>query len=210
MKRYIPELTRKEISENHAVLLERALRYKEIGLDHFASRGLIIEKTGDPRGKILEIGTGRGITALALARGGYSFLTIDNDAEMLRTAAMNLAFEGLLDKAEFYLMDASRLSFEAKSFQTVYMIDALHHMEDVGEIFPGIDRVLSPGGKFVVADLNGKGRQMIDDMHSSEGRAHPVSSMGEKDASAWLSGKGYSVTGFGTDTHWVLSAVKGG
>lgn len=206
--KYVPEFTRKEIEDNRLVFEERRRLYKKTGLDFLKSREFILGKAGRLSGNVLEIGSGRGVTALSLARAGYDFTSIDNDKEMLKVTAMNLAGEGLLDKADLRVMNAYSLGFKGKSFDSIFVIEALHHMEDAEGIFREIDRVLSAGGKLVLADFNKKGRKIIEKVHGSEGRTHKSSRIGKREAEEWLTRHGYKVKSREDTCHWVIVAKK--
>ncbi len=206
--KYVPEITDKEIAENRAISSERRELYKKRGLDFWGSREFIAAKAGPFSGKILEVGSGRGNTALYLAKAGYSFTTIDINSEMLKCVALNLSAEGLMDKADLRLMDAYSMEFSDGSFDNVIMIEALHHIHDVEKLFSGLDRVLAPGGKIVLADFNEKGRTIVEKVHSEEGHVHESSSVGAKEAANWLVGHGYKVQNWDDDCHWLATGKK--
>ncbi|MGD2278943.1 MAG: class I SAM-dependent methyltransferase [Candidatus Omnitrophota bacterium] len=206
--KYTPELTDKEIEDNHKLSEERRNLYKKKGLDFLRSRESILEKAGPLEGNILDIGSGKGIMALSLARAGYKFTSVDNNGEMLRLAALNLAYENLLSRAELHIMDAYSLEFDDDSFDNIFIIEALHHMDDIEKIFSEVDRVLSGKGKLVLADFNRKGMELVDLVHGREGRKHEASLIGRKEAENWLDRKGYTVKRYEDDHHWILITEK--
>ena len=206
--KYKMQSSQKEIEESHKTLEQRRNTYKGQGLDFFKNRELILSKTGVLHGNILEIGTGRGVTALSLARLGYKLTSIDTNEEMLKTASLNLTCENLLEKVELYVMDAYKLEFESNSFKNIFMIEALHHMDNAGGLFSEVDRVLTTGGKLILADFNEKGFKILDYVHGKEGHHHENSSLGESEAKAWLTGNGYKIEGYDAACHWFLIAKK--
>ncbi|MEA3490239.1 MAG: class I SAM-dependent methyltransferase [Candidatus Omnitrophota bacterium] len=206
--KYTPALTGKQIEDNHNLFEERRSVYKEKGLDFLKSREFILEKTGPLQGNILDIGSGKGIMALSLARAGYRFTSIDNDEEMLRITALNLAYEDLLLQAELYVMDAYSLEFGEKSFNNVFIVEALHHMDDIEGIFSEVDRVLSKDGKLVLADFNRDGMKIVDHVHGHEGREHRSSFIGKDEADSWLVRNGYKIRRYEDKCHWILIAGK--
>lgn len=201
-------MTKADILDNRKVFEQRNSFYKDRGLDFQKSRRFILEKAGEPGAKILDIASGKGIMALALARAGYDLATVDRDEEMLRLTALNLAGEDLLEKARLFVMDAASLDFEDASFSCVFMVDALHHMEDIEKVFSEIDRVLEKGGKLVLADFNKRGMEIVEKAHRCEGKKHENKSLGEEDALRWLSANGYAVQSCRSDCHWVAVARK--
>jgi len=207
--RYEPKLTKEAIAENHKRLKARTDLYKASGLDFMESRQWILDKAGSLRGKILEIGTGTGHTAMALGRAGYSFISIDRDEDSLKVAAMNLVYEKVLSNAQLFLMDAARLEFEDRSMDAVITVNFFHHVQDPGSVLSEIDRVLKSGGRAVLADFNERGMRMVDSVHESEGRVHENSGIGEKSVEAYFSGLGYDIRAYEHPFHWILVADKG-
>ncbi|MDD4013496.1 MAG: methyltransferase domain-containing protein [Candidatus Omnitrophica bacterium] len=202
------EFTDKEIKANRRVFEERTGLYRKKGLDLLKAREIILKRSGKLKGKILEIGTGRGVTALALARAGHRITSVDNDRGMLKVAALNLCHEKLLSKASFRVMDAYSLEFKDRSFDNVFVVEALHHLYDAERFFGEVDRVLSDRGKLILADFNTKGKAIIGHVHLSEGRKHKISPLGKREAKSWLIGHGYEIKIYDEDCHWVIIAEK--
>jgi len=206
--KYMSKLTDKRIQDNHKLFDERRILYKEKGLDFLKSREFILEKARPLKGNILDIGSGKGIMALSLAKAGYSFTSVDNNEEMLRITALNLAYENLFSKAELYVMDAYALEFDENSFNNVFIVEALHHMDDIEGIFFEVDRVLSKEGKLVLADFNRKGMEIVDLVHGHEGRKHESSFIGRDVVESWLDRKRYKIKRYEDKCHWILIAEK--
>ncbi|HPN72739.1 MAG TPA: class I SAM-dependent methyltransferase [Candidatus Omnitrophota bacterium] len=207
-EKYSQVFTEQEIKDNAMTAKARREIYKIRGLDFFENRKFIINKAAGFSGNILEVGSGRGNTALSLARDGYSFTSIDVDREMLKCTALNLAGEGLIDKAELFLMDGYRMTFEDNSFKNIIMVEALHHMHDADGLFREIDRVLCPGGKLVLSDFNKRGTEIIEGVHRDEGHMHESSAVGEKEVISWFSGRGYALEIWEDKCHWVVVGGK--
>lgn len=100
--------------------------------------------------RALDIATGAGHTAAAMAAAGAEVTASDLTAQMLDEARANFAARGL--KGEFTQADALALPFPDASFDVVTARMAPHHFADparfVGEVF----RVLRPGGRFGLED----------------------------------------------------------
>jgi len=204
----MPVFTSKQIEDNHNLFNERRNFYKAKGLDFLKSREFILEKAGPLQGDILDIGSGKGIMVLMLVKAGYSFISIDNDVEALEITALNLAYENLLSRAELHVMDVYSLKFKENSFDNIFIVEALHHMHDISGVFAEVDRVLSPGGKLILADFNRKGMDIVDLVHRHEGRKHKTSCIGREEAESWLGRKGYSIKRYEDKCHWILIAGK--
>lgn len=206
--RYEPRLTAEEIEGNHKRFLERVDIYKKHGYDIDNCRDSVLKKAGILNGNILEIGTGRGHTALALARAGHDIITIDREEDPLKTAALNLAYEGLLSKVTFHVMDARSIDFPDTFFKNIIAVNLIHHLDGVDRVFSEIDRLLTPGGKFIIADFNKRGMGMLDIIHKNEGRVHEDSGYGKGHCNSYFTRLGYKIQGWEEEFYWVLTAVK--
>ena len=205
---YNPRLSAKEIRENHRHFSGRVSLYRKRGLDFSKSREFILKKAGPLKGAILEIGTGTGHTALALARAGYKVISIDSDKEALKVAALNLAHAKLLSRVKFYAMDGRSMDFEDGSFGNIVCVNLFHHIKRANKMFSEIDRVLCADGKVVFADFNKKGAGIVNAVHNEEGRLHEDEDVTKDSVRAYFSGFGYEIRGYGDRCHWVLVGKK--
>ncbi len=89
-----------------------------------------------PGQAILDVGTGTGRAALALARRGASVTGVDASAEMLRVAQDRAVASGVT--ARFEVGDAHALSFADRAFDSAVSLRVLMHTPDwrrcVGEL----------------------------------------------------------------------------
>jgi ubiquinone/menaquinone biosynthesis C-methylase UbiE len=199
---------RQRIIENHARFLERQEIYKKRGLDHLAHRQWLLKEAGALHGGILEIGSGRGNTALALARAGYRFVSVDLDMEMLECTMLNLAHEGWLGQASLCLADATRLGFRDGSFGTLVAVDFFHHLVEFGEAIAEMDRVLAHGGRAIISDFNRRGRALVSSVHEEEGRTHTGNFIPPGEAERFFLERGYTVAEGEDACHWFFIADK--
>ena len=206
--KYVPKITDKEIEENYNLFEERQTFYKEKGLDFQKNRQFLFEKIGRLKGKILEIGPGKGKTAISLVRAGYDIVVIDTDEGMLKTTALNLAYKKLLGQVEFYIMDAYALEFQENSFSNIFMVEVLHHIENINGVFEEIDRVLTKGGIFILADFNENGMKIVDQVHKEAGNVHKNSFVGKETAKKWLIEHGYGIKEHEDTCQWAIVAKK--
>ena len=104
-------------------------------------------------GKVLDIATGRGgfVSRLAEELVDYEEITgIDNKA------TCEEGFRQTFDdnpKIHFRLMDAHKLEYGDGSFDTVSVSNSLHHFSDPAAVLQEMLRVLSPGGRIIMAEM---------------------------------------------------------
>ncbi|HKV29588.1 MAG TPA: class I SAM-dependent methyltransferase [Candidatus Dormibacteraeota bacterium] len=122
--------------------------------EHKSGRELeLVVEFASPAGteRVLDIGTGAGHTALALAPRVSSVVLTDPVPTMLATAR-RLFTEAGVRNAEFVEAGAERLPFVEESFDIVTTRLAAHHFDDVALAFREVARVLRRGGLFIFID----------------------------------------------------------
>jgi ubiquinone/menaquinone biosynthesis C-methylase UbiE len=100
--------------------------------------------------RALDIATGAGHVAAALAAAGAEVTASDLTANMLREAEANLSSRGLA--AKYVQADALNLPFAAESFNAVTARMAPHHFADPAQFVREVFRVLRSGGSFGLVD----------------------------------------------------------
>jgi len=99
--------------------------------------------------RVLEVGCGTGSDLLQFAKNGSDAWGID-----ITPAHIRLAQERVGRLGRVCFGDASRIPFEDGSFDFVYSMGVLHHIDRVEEVVKEILRVLRPGGTFKVFVYN--------------------------------------------------------
>lgn len=103
-------------------------------------------------GRVLDVGTGRGdfISIFLGCFKDYSqIIGIDTKEGALQIARDNYKEEDI----EFINMDASSMSFEDNSMDTVVISNTLHHLPHMKVVLNEMMRVLKPGGLFIVNEM---------------------------------------------------------
>ena len=101
---------------------------------------------GDEPCRILDVGTGPGFFAIALASLGHEVVAVDYTEAMLEEAAANAQKAGLADRILFLQMDAQDLTFPDDTFDFIVTRNVTWVLEHPDEAYVSWHRVLKPGG----------------------------------------------------------------
>jgi len=162
-----------EVEANHARLEQRNAVHRRFGYDPEVSVQYVLEQAMPLRGRVLDIGTGKGRFVIPLGRQVASVTTVDVSAEEQRYARLEATYAGVADRIRFVILDARFLPWPAASFDAVLSWNVFHHLDDPERVFSEMLRVLKPGGKLVLADFSPSGFRVMGEIHAAEGRRHP-------------------------------------
>lgn len=109
--------------------------------------------------RILDVGMGRGVQALRLARAGHTITGLESDAGLLRAAQESLATEpaGIRERVRF-IEGACRetgVHFLPGSFDVVLCHGVLMSEQEPDAMLAGLARMLAPGGLLSLLVRNG-------------------------------------------------------
>ncbi len=126
-------------------LLEAAIRYA--GTEEWQAVLSLLPRI---KGRVLDLGAGRGISSYALAREGWQVDALEPDASPVvgRGAIQQLARESGLPIAP---LDgyAEQIPCQGSLYDLVYGRQVLHHAQDLPRMCSEAARVLKPGGTFI-------------------------------------------------------------
>ncbi len=107
------------------------------------------------RGKALDLGSGTGILALALAKDfpELEFVGLDLSEAAVMVAREQAAGSAAADRVSFERGDAEDMPFDAGSFDLVVSSNTLHLLKNPSTVFDEVQRVLSPAGRFIISDF---------------------------------------------------------
>lgn len=198
-----------EVLENHKRHLERLDFYRSFGYDQEKERDFILDAALPVSGKILEIGTGKGHFALALAKRGFNFVSIDISSREQDIALLNMRYAGSEKQVVFKIENAEHLTFPDRSFDAIFSVNVFHILEKPLVVLDEIIRVLRPGGKAVLADLSAKGLEIINACHTHEGRTHDHFKHRIDEAKDYFIKRGFDVKEFQSEAQRVITASTG-
>ncbi len=104
---------------------------------------------GLPRQNLLEAGCGTGHWTRFFSDAGFQITAVDSSEAMLQRARTKAIQNTVFEKA-----DASRLPYKNNQFPVVASITMLEFVNDVSRVLEEIQRVLQPGGTFLLGCLN--------------------------------------------------------
>lgn len=114
-----------------------------------------------PTDVALDVATGGGHTALALAPHVLRIVASDLTPQMLEAAGAFILSQGVTNAA-FELADAEHLPFSDESFDIVTCRIAPHHFSAPDRFVAEVARVLRPNGRFVLMDSISPEDEVLD------------------------------------------------
>jgi SAM-dependent methyltransferase len=166
-------LTAEDLEKQKTHFATRTALFASAGYDRFGAPEFILDQAGAIEGPVLDVGTGMGITARALAARGLDVVTVDLNADDQQVAAFLTDDPKIRQRIRFSLSDAARLPFPDGHFGCAVAVDVLHHLDAGAAVLTEMLRVVKPGGLVVLADFSAEGFEMVSRVHAVEGGTHP-------------------------------------
>ncbi|MFC1950936.1 class I SAM-dependent methyltransferase [Chloroflexota bacterium] len=105
--------------------------------------------------KVLDIGVGTGLLSLKfLSKTNCIVVGVDNSQDMLNIWLDKIEKLGLGDRVTCRIMNAASLDFPKSSFDIAASTVTLHHVENKLPAIKNIYRILKPGGRFILGDID--------------------------------------------------------
>ena len=187
---------------------DRLKLFKKHGYDIPKARSYIIEKAGLKKsGSMLEVGTGRGHMATALARRGFKLTSIDLDKKAQGVAKTHLKAIKGGKSAILKIMNAEKLRYKDGSFDQVISVNFIHHANNPARCLKEMIRVAR--NKLIIADINKRGEWVMEKVHRLDGHNHALSKMSLKEMEALLKNAGMKFKTYKDTCQTVLIAKKG-
>jgi len=149
----------------------------------------------EPDWAALDVGTGTGHTAFAVAPHVHEVIGIDLTRQML-AEARRLQSERALTNVDFCLADAHDLPFADGAFDLVTCRRTAHHLSSIHRALGEMKRVLRAGGRLVIDDRSVPEDDFVDACMNELDRYHDESHVRQYRPSEWremLDALGFSV-----------------
>ena len=131
-----------------------------------------------------DIGAGTGFMTEGLVRAGAHVVAVDPSGKML--AELQRKF-GKVSRVEFRIMEGDRLPIEDQSVDGVFANMVLHHTEAPTRAIMEMKRILKPGGRLVITDLEKHEHHFLKEEHDDRWMGFYLS-----DIRHWLGQVGFS------------------
>jgi demethylmenaquinone methyltransferase / 2-methoxy-6-polyprenyl-1,4-benzoquinol methylase len=158
----LDELTAPSARKRHALDLFAGLpsRYDRMGAvmsfgqDPRWRRALVDAIDPKPGQRVLDVATGTGMVAFALAARGCEVVGLDQSERMLTGARAKLqAQPGLGDRVSFVQGEAERLPFGDGEFDALSFTYLLRYVDDRAATMAELGRVVRPGGRIAMLEF---------------------------------------------------------
>ena len=127
------------------IFVDEVARWREIGRTY-------LPETNKPV-IILDVGTGTGFVPLQIARNLQpkdEFICSDVSEKMLNVCKNNLSKTDFSCTFRYLKLDGRTIDLENSSVDVVTMNSVLHHIPETTPFLAEIDRILKPGGLFII------------------------------------------------------------
>jgi len=188
--------------------MERLKLFRKYGYDIPKARKFIISKAKLVKsGNMLEVGTGRGHMATALAQKGFKLVSIDLDKKAQDVAKIHLKSIKRDKSVILKIMNAERLRYKPDYFSQVISVNFIHHAKNPIKCLKEMIRVAK--NKLIIADISKRGERIMDKVHKLDGHSHAPSKISLKEMEVLLKNAGMKVKFYKDTCQFVIVAKKG-
>lgn len=186
---------------------DRLRLFKKYGYDIPRARQFILTKAKISGERVLEVGTGKGYMAVALAKSGLKVVSIDLDRKAQDVSRLKLKSLKLDKTVSLKNMNAERLRYKDNSFDYVISVNFIHHARNPAKCLKEMIRVVK--SKLIIADLNKRGEKVIKKVHALNGHSHMASKMPLSGIKEYLKKAGLVVKAYRDVCQTVIIAKRG-
>ena len=183
------------VNDNHRKYQARIDLYRSHDYDIPALREKMVQflSIAPADGRVLDVGTGKGHLALAVAKTGRRCVSIDVSETEISYARLNAIYYRLDELIEFKVQDAKALPFDANAYGAVMSAALLHHLINPQHVLSEMIRVCANDGKIVISDLNEAGLTLLELILKKEGKDHCAMGWPLDKVKGWFENKGLHV-----------------
>ena len=134
---------------------------------------------------IADLGSGRGFISLRLAPAAKKIFCIDNSKETISEGKKFMQRHGV-ENVEFILSDIQQVKLPDASADVALLSQSLHHASSPANALAEALRILKPGGKIIILDLNKHGYEKARELYSDRWLGFP-----ETQIRVWLEELGF-------------------
>jgi ubiquinone/menaquinone biosynthesis C-methylase UbiE len=185
---------------------DRLKLFKKYGYDIPRARQFILAKAKISGGRVLEVGTGKGHMAVALAKHGLKVASIDLDRKAQDVAKLKLKRLKLDKYITLKHMNAERLKYQNNLFDHVISVNFIHHARNPAKCLREMVRVMRD--KLIIADLNKRGEKIMAQVQALDGHSHALSKMTLRGVKEYLRKRGLFVKAYRDICQTVIIARK--
>jgi ubiquinone/menaquinone biosynthesis C-methylase UbiE len=186
---------------------DRLKLFKKYGYDILRARQLILAIAKLNKVKILEVGTGKGHMAIALAKKGFKLTSIDLDRKAQHIAKESLKVLKINKLVTLKIMNAERLLYGNDSFDSAISVNFMHHAKNPIKCLREMIRVTK--NKLVIVDINKRGERIMEKVHALDGHSHAISKMSLLSVKEYLQKEGLFVKVYRDVCQTIIIAKKG-
>lgn len=123
-------------------------RFKE--REEFKAALKLLHEFGGTGGKLLDVGSGNGISSLAFALNGFNVTVVEPDpSDTIGANAIRVLADEYGQSISVEECYAEKMPFESETFDIVYVRQAMHHAANLDAFVSECSRVLKKGGIFI-------------------------------------------------------------
>lgn len=146
--------------------------YRKLGHDREEAVRWVVDAGGPLSSPVLDVGTGKGLLAVELARRGLAVTSVDPCRRDQALAARRAERSGCAAAISFVTGTIEAIGAAEGAFSAAAMLDVLHHFDAGEPTLARIGELVGPGGRLLIAEFSEAGFEVVSRAHHAEGHEH--------------------------------------